>query len=62
MMGKPDLEAWFYSLELDALLKIFTWPDWCQDCNDFIDACDERWGEMDEEGREHMYVTFHNWF
>lgn len=61
MMGKPDFEAWFYSLELEHLMRIFTWPEG-HDANEFIDDCDEAWSDMDEEQREQLYNRFHEWF
>lgn len=59
MMGKPDFDAWFYSLELEQLARMFTWPD-CHDANDFIDDCDECWGDMSEDEREYLYNKYHS--
>ena len=60
-MGRPDIEAWFYGLDLKQLQRLFSWRD-CQDANEFIDACDEAWGEMTEEEREEMYNHYLDWF
>ena len=57
MMGKPDFDAWFYSLDLDQLTRMFTWPSG-HDANDFIDDCDDTWSEMDEEQREDLYYRW----
>lgn len=59
MMGKPDFDAWFYSLHLEQLMKLFFWPDG-MDANEFIDSCDEAWGEMDEDEREYLYNKYHS--
>ena len=62
MMGYPDLNAWFYGLDLQALMRIMTWPKGCCDCNEFIDACDEAWSDMDEEQRYDLYLEYQDWF
>ena len=56
-MGKPDFDAWFYSLDLNHLMRIFIWPDG-HDANDFIDDCDEAWEDMTEEEREEFYYRW----
>ena len=57
MMGKPDFEAWFYSLDLNQLMRMFTWPAG-DDANDFIDDCDEVWNNMTEKEREEFYYRW----
>ena len=57
---KKDLDVWFYSLGLDALMRIFRWSK--GDANDFIDDCDEAWGDMSLKEREDIYNHFNDWF
>ena len=58
MMGKPDIEAWFYSLDLEQLMRMFTWPSG-HDANEFIDDCDEAWADMGEDERMSLYDEWH---
>ena len=58
MMGKPDFDAWFYSLDVHQLLRMFHCPsDW--EVVDFIDECDEAWNRMTEAKREDLYNKYH---
>ena len=58
MMGKPDFDAWFYSLDLQQLMHMFHCPA-DREANDFIDDCDETWNDMTEDEREYLYNKFH---
>ena len=58
MMGKPDFDAWFYSLDVQQLFKMFHCPS-DREVVDFIDDCDEEWHGMTEAEREDLYNKFH---
>lgn len=58
MMGYPDLDAWFYSLDLKQLMNMFRCPS-NREANDFIDDCDETWSDMSIEERYDLYNRFH---
>ena len=51
---KKDLDVWFNSLDLDALVRMFTWPEG-HDANDFIEDCDEYWWSLSPEEKEEFY-------
>lgn len=53
-MVKKDLDVWFNGLDLDALVRMFSWPDG-KDANDFIDDCDEYWWNLTPEEKEEFY-------
>ena len=55
MMGYPDLDVWFLSLELDQLVRMFSWPAG-MDANEFIDSCDEFWWNLTPEEKEEFYI------
>ena len=55
---KKDLDVWFNSLDLDALVRMFTWPEG-HDANDFIEDCDEYWWGLSPEEKEEFYYR-HN--
>ena len=54
MSMKKDLDVWFNSLDLDALVRMFTWPEG-HDAYDFIDDCDEYWWNLTPEEKEEFY-------
>ena len=51
---RRDFDTWFYSLDLQQLMKLFVWPNG-QEANDFIDNCDEAWSDMDWDEKEYLY-------
>ena len=53
-MGK-DLDVWFNGLDLDQLVRMFSWPDG-MDANEFIDSCDDYWWDLTPEEKEEFYI------
>ena len=51
---RDDLNSWWNSLDLNALMKIFHCPAG-QDANDFIDDCDTYWWGLSEGEKWDFY-------
>lgn len=54
MSKKKDLDIWFNSLDLEALARMFSWPEG-HDANEFIDDCDDFWYDLTWEEKEDFY-------
>ena len=50
-----DLDVWFSSLDLDQLVRMFSWPAG-MDANEFIDSCDDYWWDLTPEEKEEFYI------